>query len=458
MLVLGRIANDASETRTVFLRRRITDARIQPSGCGATVSVDRLRVWIGCRSIEWIAVPRQAADKIQEKDITGLKYFDQLAPLLKRLHKDGCNRDKAGNRTLHYDQYCLLILLYLFNPVVTSLRGIQQASELKKVQKKLGCQRSSLGSLSEATSVFDANRLLEIIGELGGQLQPLTQDKRLSDIQQIITLVDGSLISALPKMMEASWLKTNEGSGLVKWRLHTHFEILRGVPDRIDVTPNGGGEHDERAVLAAHLESDRLYVTDRGYAKFELFNQIVSKGSSYVCRLRDNSVWTVVESRYRNDQAGLNEIISDEVVEFAPGSGLQHKTRVICIRVNPHTSRGKYRGGSSGVDSDGILRIVTNLLDVPADVIGLIYSRRWAIEIFFRFFKHMLGCRHLLSHNQNGIEIQTYCAIIACLLIALWTGRQPTLRTYEMICFYFIGLADEDELMAHLEKLKPQNP
>jgi len=27
---------------------------------------------------------------------------------------------------------------------------------------------------------------------------------------------------------------------------------------------------------------------------------------------------------------------------------------------------------------------------------------------------------------------------------------------YEMICFYFCGMADEDELMAHLEKLKPQ--
>ena len=53
----------------------------------------------------------------------------------------------------------------------------------------------------------------------------------------------------------------------------------------------------------------------------------------------------------------------------------------------------------------------------------------------------MLGCRHLLSHRQNGIEIQTYCAIIACLLISLWTGRKPTLRTYEMICFYFCGMA-----------------
>jgi hypothetical protein len=395
--------------------------------------------------------------KIQAKDIIGLKYFDHLAPLLQRLHDDGCERDIAGNRTLHYDQYGMLMLLYLFNPVVTSLRGIQQASQLKKVQNKLGCQRASLGSLSEATSVFEADRLLEIIGELGEQLEPLAQDKRLTDIQQTITLVDGSLISALPKIMEASWRKVNDGSGLVKWRLHTHFEILRGIPTRIDVTPNGGGDHDERAVLETTIESDRLYVTDRGYAKFGLFNKIVTAGSSYVCRLRDNSVWTVVEEKYRHDDAALDEIVSDEIVEFSKGSGLNHKVRVICIRVNPHTTRGKYRGGSSGVDSDGILRIATNLLDVPADVISLIFSQRWAIEIFFRFFKHLLGCRHLLSHDQNGIEIQTYCAIIACMLISLWTGKKPTLRTYEMICFYFIGLADEDELMAHIQKLKSQD-
>ncbi len=45
-------------------------------------------------------------------------------------------------------------------------------------------------------------------------------------------------------------------------------------------------------------------------------------------------------------------------------------------------------------------------------------------------------------------------AIIACMLISLWTGRKPTLRTYEMICFYFTGLASEEELLAHLAKLK----
>ena len=399
---------------------------------------------------------KSKTESIQESDIVGLKYFDQLAPLLERLHHDGCERDTAGNRTLHYDEYCMLLLLYMFNPVVSSLRGIQQASELKKVQKKLGCARASLGSLSEATSVFAPERLKEIIGELGEQLKPLQQDKRLNNIKQTITLVDGSLLSALPSMMEASWRTANDKSGKVKWRLHTHFEILRGVPNRVDVTPNGGGEHDERAVLSRVLEADRLYVTDRGYAKFALFNQIVDAKSGYVCRLRDNSVWSVVEARYRNDDAGLDEIISDEVIEFKSGSNLNHKVRVICIRINPHKTRGRAGSGSSGVDSDGVLRIATNLIDVPADVISLIFKERWAIEIFFRFFKQILGCRHLISRDQNGIEIQTYCAIIACMLIALWTGKKPTLRTYEMICFYFTGLADEDELMAHIGKLKIQ--
>jgi len=398
--------------------------------------------------------------KLTEKDITGLKYFDQIAPLLQRLHDDACDRDTAGNRTLHYDQYCMLMLLYFFNPIVTSLRGLQQASELKNVQAKLGCARASLGSLSESTTVFDAERLKDIIGELGQQLQPLALDKRLQNIDHTITLVDGSLIAALPRIMEASFRKAETGSGMVKWRLHTHFELLRGVPTRIDVTPDGGGPHDERAMLEATIEVDRLYVTDRGYAKFALFNRIVMAGSSYVCRLRDNSVWKTVTTNYRNDNARLDEIISDEIVEFNGDRDrkLDHKVRVICVRINPHTSRGKYAGGSSGVDSDGILRIATNLLDVPADVIALIFAYRWAIEIFFRFFKHMLGCRHLLSHKQNGIEIQTYSAIIACMLIALWTGRKPTKRTFEMICFYFSGLASEEELMAHIDKLKKQTP
>ena len=99
-------------------------------------------------------------------------------------------------------------------------------------------------------------------------------------------------------------------------------------------------------------------------------------------------------------------------------------------------------------------RALNKLLALPAEVIALIYHKRWTIELFLRFFKHVLGCRHLLSDDRRGIEIQTYMAIIACMLISLLTGRKPTLRTYEMVCYFLTGLADEDELLAHLAKLK----
>ena len=71
--------------------------------------------------------------------------------------------------------------------------------------------------------MFDAERLKEIIAELGAELKPLGRDPRLKDINQTLTLVDATLIAALPKLMQASWLKQTTGSGMVKWRLHTHF-------------------------------------------------------------------------------------------------------------------------------------------------------------------------------------------------------------------------------------------
>src|SRR5712692_1582710 len=100
-----------------------------------------------------MAHPRRPA--VKEKDLKGLKYFKVLDPLLQRLHLDATAGDKAGNRILHFDQYASLVLLYFFNPILTGLRSIQQASQLGKVQRLLGCERASLGSLSEASHVFD---------------------------------------------------------------------------------------------------------------------------------------------------------------------------------------------------------------------------------------------------------------------------------------------------------------
>ena len=62
---------------------------------------------------------------VRAHNLSGLQYFRLLGPLFDHLHAVGTARDRAGNRQLFYDQYATLLLLYFFNPTVTSLRGLQ---------------------------------------------------------------------------------------------------------------------------------------------------------------------------------------------------------------------------------------------------------------------------------------------------------------------------------------------
>jgi hypothetical protein len=142
---------------------------------------------------------------ITAKDPRGFKYFRLLQPLGERLRPVGTARDTAGNRELFFDQYATLLLLYFFNPIVTSLRGLQQATGLDKVQKRLGVRRTSLGSLREATGVFNPAPLRAIVQELAAQALPLQHGRDAFTLRGL-TAVDGSLLPALPRMVWALWM------------------------------------------------------------------------------------------------------------------------------------------------------------------------------------------------------------------------------------------------------------
>ena len=227
--------------------------------------------------------------------LQGVKFLQRLGPLLARLRHDARERDRAGNRELFYDHLCGLILLTFFNPSLKSLRDLSAASRLNQVRKKLGCREASLGSLSEALRVFDSERLVEIIQDLLGQIPDAPgADPRLAELAYVPTAVDGSLLLQLPQITQACFASRHDRG----WKLHTHFEVLRGVPTVARITDaSGKGEASEKAVLKSTLEPDRCYLTDRGYEEFSLFNAIVAAGSSYVCRVRNDHHFTVEESR-----------------------------------------------------------------------------------------------------------------------------------------------------------------
>ena len=379
--------------------------------------------------------------EVRARDLQGFKYFRLLMPLLERLQDVGTARDRAGNRQLFFDQYCALLLLYFFNPILTSLRGVQQASGLDKVQKLLGVRRTSLGSLSEASGVFAAEPLRQIVHELASRALPLEQGPAAAALRGL-TAVDGTILRALPQMAWALWMDDQHRAA----KLHLHFEVLQGVPVDATLTPAACSEPEQ---LRAMLQADRLYVIDRGYASYQLFRDILDAGSSFLGRLKEDAAFTVQEERLVAPEAAAAGVVRDVV---AGRLGTDHHKDVVGRPVRlVWVATGKVRPDGTAE----VLLLGTDRLDLEAQLVALGYRYRWWVELFFRWLKCILGCRHLLSTSANGVTLQVYLALIASLLVSLWTGCRPTKRTFEMLCFYFSGWASIEELQAHIEQLQP---
>jgi hypothetical protein len=385
------------------------------------------------------------AEPITEEQLRGLKHFKRLSPLLDRLHEVGTDRDCAGNRQLFFDQYCKLVLLYLFNPLISSMRMLQESLQLNNAARAVGVKRFSAGSFSEAPAVFDPEALKQVIRELAGEIRPLASDPRLADLKHLITLADGTILAALPKLVSTIYNQGNNGKPMHGWRLHTHLVLGQPVPELIERTSAKGAASSERRHLRQHLQAGRCYVLDRGFQDAKLFNDIHAAASSYVCRVRETLNPQVLEERLLSPQAIAGGVIRDALVSREQSD---HRMRLVAVAGTPHPKRTRngYR------QSDGTVFLLTNMLQEPPELIALIYRYRWTIELFFRLLKQILGCRHLLSQRPEGIDIQIYCAVIAAMLIHLQTGKKPNKAIVFVLGMYLAGIATEEEVLARLNR------
>jgi len=378
-----------------------------------------------------------------------LNNFSRVRTLFAHRHDQGCARDKAKNRKLHFDDLLTLVMVALFQPLARSHRALTQISDLKAVRKRFGVPHAAAGSISEAARVFDPTPLRHVLAELIRHQPRAPADPRLAACNRRLTAVDGTLLDALPRLLESAWGHHRDGSPRHRWRLHLELAIQDSIPDCLDLTgPKNSGTGDEKAVLKAHLRPER---TDRWFGHMPTLDAIVAAGSDSVGRLRNNAHLEVVEPRELTTEAQAAGVVGDAVVRVGVTAQADHPTRVVLLRVPPHAKRRLSKAAAEKPPTE--IRLVTNLLDLPAELIALIYQSCWTIETFFRFFKQTLGCAHLLWDDPRGIRLQAYYALIACLLIQQSSGIKPTKATFTMLNYYLMGLADRDEVETYLAKL-----
>jgi hypothetical protein len=332
-------------------------------------------------------------------------------------------------RTLFAEDYFCSYLFAMLNPVVTSMRALCHVSHCRKM-RQVAAAPFSPAAFSEAQHLFDAAILEKVVRELARENQGRGQggDAKVRHALAALTAVDGTVLRAVPRM---AWAPAGGSGTAIK--LHLHFNVFDQTPEAWPITP---GNVSEPKVFARTVKAGDMIVADRNYGHdFALLAQLRSRGVHFVLRLFNNLV--------------LQPVGPDRpLTEADRRAGVVWDRRV---RFGVHGDGPVFR--VVRVEADGrIFHLVTTREDLSAELISLIYRQRWEIELFFKWIKMILNCRHWLAESPAGVQIQIYCVLIASLLLMLWTGQRPNKRMVESLQWYWAGMATEEDLVTLLER------
>jgi len=352
----------------------------------------------------------------------GRRLIRMLEDQLAALHV----RPGHGNRRLFADHILIAHLLVFFNPTIASLRRVEDVFSHEAVCRRMGLPRVPRSTLADAQRVFDLTLLQPLVNDLVGRLGRLPHDARLDAITRKIVAVDASVFEVAARIAWALPRNTSSSRGAVQ--LCLHFDVLHGAPDGFTLI---GGQESERTQLIPSLTPNRLYLLDRAYQSYDHLGRIAGIGSDFVVRLRDTAHFVVHEAQplsLADRQAGIQ---GDNVVKPAN----RHRQFPMPVRLVE----------IAAIDGGDPVRLLTNRLDLPAELIGLLYRHRWQIELFFRWLKCVTHVQHFLSESPTGMALQLYAAMIGTLLIALETGSRPSQYDFAQMTLVAAGMVSLED-------------
>lgn len=379
----------------------------------------------------------EADQTLNERDLRNWRLVERFQGVIQGLVQEPSLHPSFADprRLFQVSSYLSLFLFGLFNPCVRTLRGLAEASRLRRVQEEVCGRPVSLGSFSEAQHLLDPALLEKVFEQLSQELPRQPQDGRLGQWQWLAR--DGSLFRALPRMSWALYGAGAMGAPNRAVRLHLSLDVLEDKPEVAAMRP---GQVCERAVWRSHWRRNQAYVGDRYFGiDYKAFAQLQAHNCVYVIRLLEQAVVTVEEELpllEEDRQAGVQR-------QAWVRLGGQPRYRSVRLRLVWVRSQ-----------AGTLLLLATNLSpeQLPAHLIWLLYKQRWKVELFFRWLKCILGCKHWLAESPKGVAIQMYLALIAALLLQLTFGRRPNRRMMELIQLHQLGIATDAELQEGLKR------
>jgi Transposase DDE domain len=325
-----------------------------------------------------------------------------FAPLKKAV-PDARFHSRADYRRRTLDAASIIIaLVFMQMRRLSSLRALVDALDASsRIRSVLGLAPIRRSTLADALSGRQKKRpdknLLDFVERL---FNATARDatRRLGNTRSTVSAflaVDGTVFSATAKMIFARFDRQRNAL-----KAHVAFAVTDYVPKFITLTKAITAESGE---LRKKIREGRTYILDRGYVGFDLFRAIKNRRARFITRSKKGMICVAVKQIDISDEDRRRGILRDEIVHV---DDKKLRLRRVAFRA----------------DDGRCFEYLTNHFDLTALEIADLYKSRWAVETFFKFLKHSLVTRHLISRTLIGFHIQLYAAAIAYLLFAIEFG------------------------------------
>ena len=191
-----------------------------------------------------------------------------------------------------------------------------------------------------------------------------------------------------------------------------------------------------KAINEAKVEKEDVLLFDRGISSAKTFEAFNNREYKFITRLKVERKYKVLKKldvgKSGSDGA---KILEDGIVNlYKMGSKRPINTKLRLIKI--FNKEGNE------------IWFISNLFDIAASEIAAMYSKRWDIEVFFKFIKQNLGYKHFISHSMNGMKVYIYMVLITALMFLAYKIKS-NLEGFKIPLFQFTIALEKSSYQDH---------
>jgi hypothetical protein len=273
----------------------------------------------------------------------------------------------------------------------------------RDIEATLGIADSTFGDALRRRSAGFFQELCDLVLM---QIRAKTENRKIKKAIRHILAIDSTEIQVHGSLFDEPGWKQKHCKSTHKAfaKLHVVWNVNGEWIDDFVITP--GRRNDSPVSLELRILPGKVYVFDRAYNDFSLWEKIISAKSHFVTRLKDYPRNRYLQMKVLRKAKSKDAVLYDGTYRpTAPRSQAKN------IKLRHVIYRDKL--------TKKIFHFVCSDFKISAKAIADIYKKRWAVELLFRWLKGHLDIRRLPTKTKNAVKIMLAAAVLFQLLLQL---------------------------------------